>query len=71
MKQNKSQDIKKHLLSYGHIDTWTAISKYRATRLSSIIYNLRADGYDIESVWVEKKRQPRFVSYTLIGEYDG
>jgi|TARA_B110000977_G_C10871109_1_gene413619 hypothetical protein len=63
---NKSQLVLDHLKKFGFIDTWTAIEEYKATRLSSIIYNLRERGYDIESVWVEKKDQARYVMYTLI-----
>ncbi len=63
-KINKSEAVFKHLVSHGFITTWDAITKYKATRLSSIIYNLRNKGYDIESVWVEDKPS-RFVMYTL------
>ena len=40
-KMNKTKAVKEHLEKYGYIDSWTAIEKYRATRLSAIIYNLR------------------------------
>ena len=65
-KINKSEEVLKYLKKYGFIDSWKAIELFKATRLSSIIYNLRVKGYDIESVWVEKKDQPRYVMYTLI-----
>ncbi len=39
--KNKTQKVREHLLKYGEIDTWTAIQKYGATRLSAIIYRLR------------------------------
>lgn len=44
--ENKTQKVKEHLLKYGEIDTWTAIQKYGATRLSAIIYRLRNE-YDM------------------------
>ena len=65
---NKSQLVLDHLEKFGFIDTWKAIEEYKATRLSSIIYNLRTRGYNIDSVWVEKKDHPRYVMYTLITE---
>tara|TARA_R110000796_G_scaffold244674_1_gene367929 strand:+ start:635 stop:841 length:207 start_codon:yes stop_codon:yes gene_type:complete len=65
-KINKSEEVLKYLKKRGFIDTWKAIELFKATRLSSIIYNLRMKGYDIESVWVEKKDTPRYVMYTLI-----
>lgn len=40
-KMNKTKAIKLHLEKYGRITTWEAIKEYGATRLSSIIYNLR------------------------------
>ena len=38
---NKTQAIKKHLETIGHITSLEAIERYGATRLSGIIYNLR------------------------------
>jgi len=70
-KLNKSKAILKHLIKYGQINTWQAITKYKATRLSSIIYNLRNEGYDIESIWVQKKDEPRYVMYTLMQDFTG
>ena len=67
-KINKSNEVLKHLKRYGQIDTWTAINKFRATRLSSIIYNLRKKGYDIESKWKGTSDGARFVKYILIKE---
>lgn len=43
MKETKIKQVHEHLLKYGEIDTWTAIQKYGATRLSAIIYRLRND----------------------------
>lgn len=40
-KMNKTKAIKMHLEKYGRITTWEAIKEYGATRLSSVIYNLR------------------------------
>jgi hypothetical protein len=46
----KTDLILKHLNEKGSIDSWTAIQQFGATRLSSIIYNLRKRGYDIISI---------------------
>jgi len=45
----KHQQVKKHLIEKGWIDSWTAIELFGATRLSAIIFNLRKQGYDIVS----------------------
>lgn len=44
---NKSALVKEHLIQHGNITSWEAIQEYGATRLSSIIFNLRKAGYDI------------------------
>ena len=49
-KITKSNQVKNHLIVNGQIDSWTAIEKYGATRLSAIIFNLRKAGYNITSM---------------------
>jgi hypothetical protein len=44
---NKTQLVLDHLEKYGTITSLEAIELYSATRLSSIIYNLRKRGHDI------------------------
>ena len=46
----KHFQVKNHLMKIGTIDSWTAIELYGATRLSAIIFNLRKEGMDIESI---------------------
>lgn len=45
----KKGQVLEHLKKYGKINTWQAINLYNATRLSAIIFNLKKEGYDIES----------------------
>lgn len=67
---NKTKEIMLHLQEMGHINTWEAITLYGATRLSSIIYNLRHQ-YDMNIVSVRKEFTDRygakgyFVDYVL------
>lgn len=42
--------VLKHLQKFGSITSFDAIRKFGATRLSAIIYDLRQDGYIINSV---------------------
>jgi|TARA_R100000353_G_scaffold162352_1_gene122539 hypothetical protein len=64
-KKSKARKVLEHLIKYGSITTWTAFTKYRATRLSAIIFNLRhRDGYNIESV-EQKGKDGYFVEYIL------
>ena len=51
--KTKTGKVLAHLQEYGSIDTWKAIKLYRATRLSAIIFNLRKEGYNIESERIE------------------
>jgi hypothetical protein len=46
----KHNQVKKHLLEKGWIDSWTAIELFGATRLSAIIFRLRKEGWDILSI---------------------
>ena len=43
----KTDKILEHLQKYGSITSLEAIEMYSATRLSSIIYSLRHNGYNI------------------------
>ena len=67
---NKTKEIMCHLQEMGHINTWEAITLYGATRLSSIIYNLRHQ-YDMNIISVKKEFIDRygakgyFVDYVL------
>lgn len=38
---NKTKAVQLHLIEKGSITSWEAIKEYGATRLSSIIFNLR------------------------------
>ena len=50
---SKTWKVLKHLQEKGSITSWEAITLYRATRLSGIIFNLREEGYNIESKRIE------------------
>lgn len=69
--ENKSNKVLEHLKEHNTITTWEAIQLYSATRLSSIIYNLRKRGYNIESRWLEQEDKygntTRYTLYTLKG----
>lgn len=39
--KNKTQMVLEHLKTYKTITSWEAITEYKATRLSAIIFNLR------------------------------
>jgi hypothetical protein len=43
--------VKIHLMNKKSITSWDAITLYRATRLSAIIFNLRRQGMNIVSIW--------------------
>ena len=64
-KVNKYEQVKKHLLKRGKITSWEAITKFRATRLSDIIYKMRNRGYDIYGIWETNKDGTRYMVYNL------
>lgn len=49
-KKNKTQAVLEHLKEHGAITSLEAIDKYGATRLSDIIYRLRKQGMNIETI---------------------
>lgn len=65
-KINKYEEVKKYLLKKGKITSWEAIEKFRATRLSDIIWKMRNRGYSIASQWVTNKDGVRYTVYHLI-----
>lgn len=61
-KISQEQKVINELNEKGFITSWGAIQKFRITRLSAIIFNLRADGWDIESI-PEKNDDTHWVKY--------
>ena len=49
-KTTKTKQVLNHLKEEGSIDSWTAIQRYGATRLSAIIFVLRKRGFNIVSI---------------------
>ena len=52
MRDQKQQKVLEHLKAHGSITSLEAIQKFRATRLSSIIYRLR-DRYNITTIMMD------------------
>ena len=59
--------IKWHLKNYGSITSLEAIKEYGVTRLASIIFYLKEDGYPIHST--DLQRKTRFGRTTTISKY--
>tara|TARA_B100001250_G_C19614044_1_gene706315 strand:+ start:132 stop:365 length:234 start_codon:yes stop_codon:yes gene_type:complete len=45
--ESQKRTILKHLKESKSITSWEAITQYRITRLSAVIYLLRDEGYDV------------------------
>ena len=65
--KTQSDAILWHLKEHGEITSWEAIKEYGATRLSGIIFVLRKNGYDIQSLPYPVKT--RFGRNTTIAKY--
>jgi len=63
----QKEAVSYHLKEFGSITSLEAIQEYGATRLSSIIYDLRKDGWSITSKPVTKKN--RFGNSVTIAKY--
>ena len=70
----KTQKVLDYLLSGKSITSWDAIQKFRATRLSAIIFNLKEKGYPIKSSMVydiDKDGNPvKYAKYWMVMQND-
>jgi hypothetical protein len=64
--ETKIKKVALHLIKYKKITSWDAITKYKATRLGAIIFNLRKKGFIIETKY-EIKNKIRFGIYIFKG----
>ena len=65
MGNTKTQKVIEHLKTHRSITTWEAIELYRATRLSAIIFNLRLQGFNIDSDDKVSEHGVKFTRYYL------
>lgn len=67
MKKRVSQEdvIARHLDEHGSITSWEAFEKYRITRLSGRIFELRQRGLDIVTDMVYRKDGTRYAVYRV------
>lgn len=64
--KSKSQLVLQHLKTHKRgITSMDAFEKYKATRLSSIIFNLRSRGYDIVTIEERTETGTRYARYIL------
>ena len=61
--KTKTEKVRNHLRQVGQISSWDAFMKFRATRLSAIIYCLRKQGWVITNE--KKKYKTKEVSYII------
>ena len=60
--KKKTSAIIAHLIEHGSITSWEAIKRYRATRLSAIIFNLKKKGFVFKTV-TEKNNKSWYARY--------
>ena len=53
-----------HLKKHKYITSWEAINLYKATRLADIVYKLKQQGNDIQTIMVDNG-SVRFARYRL------
>jgi len=66
MKDTKINLVARHLISKKKITSWEAIERYYATRLADIIYDLKAEGWDILTEMVKEPSGVRYAVYRLM-----
>lgn len=71
-KMSKSQLVENYMREHGSITSWEAITLFRATRLSDIIFRMRKRGLVIENKWERSKgydgTEVPYVRYILISD---
>ena len=69
MKLNQKQKVIRHLTNYGSITPLDAYGDYGIMRLAAVIFNLKEDGYDIDSEMISGSNRfgekVNFSEYTL------
>ena len=65
---NKTKKVMLHLQDYKHINSWEAIQEYGATRLSSIIFNLR-NQYNMNIKSVKKEFTDKYGDKSYFVDY--
>jgi hypothetical protein len=66
MKDTKINLVAKHLITKRKITSWEAIERYHATRLADIIFDLKAEGWDIITEMVKEPSGVRYAVYRFI-----
>ena len=62
-KKSKEQKLIEYFVKRKEITPWTAITRFRLTRLSDIIFRLRNKGWEIET---ERKGKENYAVYKLV-----
>tara|TARA_Y100001938_G_scaffold151183_1_gene247025 strand:+ start:3444 stop:3683 length:240 start_codon:yes stop_codon:yes gene_type:complete len=71
-KKSKKDLILIHLQMHSTITSWEAIQKFKATRLSAIIFNLKQEGHNIITIdRYNKETGSNYAEYKLLPEDNG
>jgi hypothetical protein len=70
-KKSKKDLVLIHLQMHNTITSWEAIQKFKATRLSDIIYRLKKEGHNISVVKkYNRETETNFAEYRLLSNDD-
>ena len=64
-KDTKKKMIEKYLIQNGSISSLEAINNFWATRLSAIIYNLKAEGWQFDTTMEKHPTGSHYARYSL------
>jgi hypothetical protein len=65
--ENKTKSVLKHLQENKSINSWEAITLYKATRLAATIFDLKEQGHSITTEIIQDGRR-RYAVYHYVGE---
>lgn len=68
MTHNQTAEILSHLKKNGSIEPMDALAQFGSFRLAARIYDLRTQGYQIETVRVQAESGKKYARYVYRGE---
>lgn len=63
---NQKDKVLRHIQNKGYITSWEAITKYRITRLSAKVFDLKQDGIEIKTkIFVNPETKTNYGVYYI------
>lgn len=68
--QTQEEQVLEYMRKHGSMTSMDAFRTYQITRLAAVVFNMKRDGYDIETVYETSQYGTRYGRYVLHEEED-